>query len=420
MRFSLLLASRGRLDLLKNMLDSICKQTKRHDLVEVLIAIDSDDPTYNIKQLETDYCSINLKLFVRERSEWMHRDYINWLYPNCSGKYIIVLNDDTIFSKDSWDLKGWDSLEQYVSGKPDGVVYGFTETGTGSTLCTFPLFSRNAIDALGWVLPNERKNWGADHDVYAIYSHPLVNRMLYLPEISIHHISVHTGRRGRDEISYSIERSFMSQHNVYIPVSHYVEKLSKYIKSCSPETTTWSGLDFSCILISNGNPDKAVESLMSQSISNWELIIINASNYNNKDSRIKHAEMSGSTGWCINECFRTGLIGGHLVVCMKDGDGFYDNAFKTFMNFFIGNPHEHLVRCAADVINEGIHCGFRRAIPRCDVSLMQICHRRDITNLLCPSRTLWPETGRDLLGHMGQTTKINLLDIKVGRTADEF
>lgn len=418
MRFSLLLASRQRLELLIGMLESI-KSTSVSSEIEVLIAIDSDDLTYNVAELEQDYSSIKLKFFIRERSEWMHKDYINWLYPMSSGKYLIVLNDDTVFNKHGWDNGGWNVLENYLSDKPDGVVYGFTETGSGNTLCTFPLFSRAAVEAVGWILPNERKNWGADHDVYAVYTHPLVNRKIYLPEISVQHRSIHTGSRGRDEISYSIEKSFMTQHNIHIPVLHYAKKISNFIRSHSSKSSSWSNLNINCLLISNGHPDQAIDSVLSQTNKDWELLVINGPT-TKKDPRIIHHKMSFfPIGWTINEIFRQGLIHGHLVVCLKDGDRFYENAFQAFLNFFQERPEEYILRCAADVINGG-HCGVRRAKERCDASLMQFCLRRDITNVLNPSRTLWPEVGRNLLDHMSQTAKVNMLDIKIGSTDDEF
>ena len=403
MKFSILLASRQRLNLLTNMLNSIL-HTSRSREIEVLVAVDSDD-NYNIEELQNRYKAINLRFFVRERSEWMHRDYINWLYPFSSGKYVIVLNDDTIFMKNSWDINGWVALENYLSDKPDGVVYGFTETGSGKELCTFPLFSRMAIDALGWVLPDERKNWGADHDVKKIYSS--IGRSLYLPEIEISHISIHTGKRSRDNISYEIEKSFMTQHNVYIPIEHYVQKLSKYIKSFSVGNNTVSSIGISCILISDGSPAKAVESIINQTFKNWNLLVLNGFNYK-KDSRIKSEKISGHAGWCINECFRRGLIGGHLVVCLKDTDIFYENAFATFVNFFTGSE-DHVVKCVADKSN------LSRKRDG-DPSLMQICCRRDITNIMCPSKVLWPESGKEFYEHIKSTAKVNFLDIKIGYT----
>lgn len=237
MKFSLILASRDRVSLLNNLFDSLLKTTINQAELEVLVVFDEDDVNSikNIDAFNIKYKDINVKFFTRPRSEWMHRDYINWVYPNSKGKFIIILNDDTRFINKGWDIHAWKTLETYLSDKPDGIVYGFTENMTNNEkLCYFPLVSREAINALGMVMPPERKNWGADHDLYAIYCNPTINRKINLPEIQIEHISYHTGSRDRDPVSYRVEKIFQEEKKVTIPIKDYVSKLCSYIRSYNP------------------------------------------------------------------------------------------------------------------------------------------------------------------------------------------
>jgi len=232
MRFSIILASRQRLRLLTGLLDSLIQTSTHPQEIEILTVFDIDDKesVAAIETLTEKYKIINAKFFTRSRSEWMHRDYINWIYPVSTGKYLMILNDDAKFTNKGWDEKSWGKIETYLEDKPDGVVYGFTENMTKNPrLCYFPLISRKAADILGFLLPNERKSWCADHDVYTIYTHHLVNRKLNLPDIRIEHISYHTGSRARDAVSFRVEEIFTKQKTVSIPIASYADRLSSYM-----------------------------------------------------------------------------------------------------------------------------------------------------------------------------------------------
>ncbi len=238
-KFSLILASRERTELLKGLLSSVAKTTSDPGSIEVMVGIDTDDQqTQNIKsELESNFSSINLRFFSRERSKWMHRDYINWMFQESSGKYILVLNDDTALTKSGWDTDGYNKLEEYLSDKNDRVVYASTKDNTGDKrCCCFPLFSREACHAAGWVLPDERPNWGADWDVKQIYADPKINRMLELPEIEVQHITHHNGSRKRDHISVNVEKVFQQYRASGPNINAYVAKVEKYIAEHAVKT----------------------------------------------------------------------------------------------------------------------------------------------------------------------------------------
>lgn len=211
-KFSLILASRNRTYLLANLISSLKSSTKNINQIELIVICDDDDKdTMNFK---TD---INFKLLSRPRSKYMHRDYLNWAYPYAEGDYIIVLNDDTEFV-----TKDWDEIDL------TDVYYGFIETYTGEKLCCFPLLSRKAIDSNGFIMPNERKSWGADHDIFHIFNNVSVNKVKRLP-MSIIHISHHTNLREKDEINQRVQD--IHDWNLNVPVGYYADRCaSKLIK----------------------------------------------------------------------------------------------------------------------------------------------------------------------------------------------
>ncbi len=231
-KFSLILASRERTNLLQSLLASIETTTVEHEAVEVFVGIDNDDPaTQEIKhEMEVKYANIGLRFFSRERSKWLHKDYINLMFEKSNGKYVLVLNDDTLLARHGWDLESYNKLESYLSDKPDRVVYASTKDNTGDKrCCCFPLFSREACLAAGWVLPDERPNWGADWDVKQIYSHPKIDRMIELPELEVRHITHHNNTRKRDHISVNIEKIFQQAKGSGPNREFYVDRIQKRI-----------------------------------------------------------------------------------------------------------------------------------------------------------------------------------------------
>lgn len=235
--YSLLLASRDRLILLENLCRSLISTTQNHNNIEVLVGCDHDDSVYKNKQsyLEETFKRINLKLYFRNRSSYLNRDYLNWLFKFSCGKYIIALNDDCEFVNRNWDEISLPVLNSFQGRNKDGVVYGHTETFTGKpNLCYFPLLSRVACDAAGMVMPPERTSWSADYDLHFIYTHHLVNRHLPLPELKIRHISHHNGSRPRDEISRNVERIDALTRSEELCPLKYVYNIQNFIKK-NPE-----------------------------------------------------------------------------------------------------------------------------------------------------------------------------------------
>lgn len=231
-KFSILLASRERVGLLDNCIRSIEGTVSDPENVEVFIGIDQDDKqTINaIEKIKES--KIKVEFYTRERSPFLHKDYINKMFYMSSGKFIIVLNDDTLFINKNWDTLSETRIERYLQDKNDRVLYCKTQENTGDkNCCCFPLVTREACLALGFVMPDERANWGADNDMARIFSNNRINRILSIPEIKISHITHHNNTRERDKISLQVENSFRKFQDQAPDINYYVNKLESYIQN---------------------------------------------------------------------------------------------------------------------------------------------------------------------------------------------
>lgn len=233
MNFSICFASRGRVPLLRNLFDSIAGNSKFLDKVEVLVGIDNDDTaTCNaVDQLTTRFPFV--QFFRRDRSHMLNRDYINWVYDisGRKGDYVIACNDDAIFATKNWDEILLNKFNDFIKDKPDGVVYGYT-TDTilnrfNMGYCCFPTLSKRGVEALGWIMPPEYHSWVADISCWRVYH--AVGRICDVSEVSIEHISYHSGKRGRDETSYHVER--IANHNASFDFNSAVSRMQQYINN---------------------------------------------------------------------------------------------------------------------------------------------------------------------------------------------
>ena len=212
-KFSVLIATRMRIEYLKNLLESIYQTTRFKDEIEVLVAYDDNDvqtsqfiTTYNPPK-NYDANELNVSFLKRPRSININGDYYNWMANHFSkGEYIIVCNDDAVFVAGNWDETAWNKLEAFKKAFPDGIVLGITEDQDHvpyrddyNRFTCFPLFSRKDLEVLGFLFQPEYWRDGADWVIAAVYRR--IERILDLRrEIAIKHISVRSRRRERDEL----------------------------------------------------------------------------------------------------------------------------------------------------------------------------------------------------------------------------
>ena len=240
--FSLMIPTRNRVILLTNLIESIVNNTQELDKTEIIVMYDNDDNS--TKQVSENLLlrfkdKISINFYNRERSYNMNNDYYNNIALNIAkGKYLIAINDDTRFIKHSWDVEAIKKIDKYLEDKSDGIFYGITDDreierkrNEHYWFSCFPLVSKKAVNALGFFFDPYIWKDGADWDLLALYKN--INRVLDLrQEIIIEHISVRSGRRGRDILDEENQRI----HSHLIPrvsagynTHHYTEFLKDYI-----------------------------------------------------------------------------------------------------------------------------------------------------------------------------------------------
>lgn len=200
--------TRYRKHLLNSLIRSIDKTTKNKSEIDIHITYDDDDLETSdfSKILISRYPMLSLQFHCTRRSEWMNRNYVNWVANNfATGKYLLNLNDDVKFITKDWDELAWNKLEDYIKDKPDGVVYGITEDNELDKInhkpyenfSCFPIISMTGVKALGGFFDNEYMSWGSDIAIYSVYEK--IGRVLDLrKEVELFHISVHSKRRVAD------------------------------------------------------------------------------------------------------------------------------------------------------------------------------------------------------------------------------
>jgi len=200
MKFSLLVPTRDRREKLNRFIKSIYTTTTSKNKIEVLIACDDNDlgSQAHVKNIMLQYeRQLDIKLFTRPQTEFINRDYYNWLAEKATGELLWVLADDLELTQHDWDSETRSAVENFLQDKPDRVVCVSLKDNTPPPshrlpkFPCFPMFTREAITACGWMLNPMTPTWGADYIAYVIYNH--IGRLLELhTKVYLTHHSYHT------------------------------------------------------------------------------------------------------------------------------------------------------------------------------------------------------------------------------------
>lgn len=204
MNFSVVFPTRERPELLLNLLNSIKVNTFDPENIEVLIAIDEDDTSYNHIDWEPYHHFV--RVFRVKRSLNFSRDYYTFLAQQSTGRWIIACNDDCQFETRAWDEIAFQALKD-----APGVVHGWIQDGLDGyrapghgNYCCFPLQGRAGFEALGYIFPSRIPTWGADIWLKSLYDQ--VDSVVEVP-IVIKHYCHHNKTREQDAISKRIQNN---------------------------------------------------------------------------------------------------------------------------------------------------------------------------------------------------------------------
>lgn len=226
--FSIILNSRGRPQLLQNLLFSLQVNTYDLSRVEVLIGIDDDD-TSEDEVLDKFSWVTPIR---SPRNKNLHQK-LNQTARHANGVYIFVFNDDCRMITYGWDIIAKSLLDNYLRDKPDGIVLGQTQDNSVDkigTYSSFPIISKKAVDCLGIFMNEEFPAHGGDVVIDRIYRS--VNRVLPL-DIHICH-SFHDEPQKKLDITGNEMRqtTFQNRMDYYdFNIEEYTRKLNELISN---------------------------------------------------------------------------------------------------------------------------------------------------------------------------------------------
>ena len=240
--FSLLIPTRDRAVERDRLLKSIITTTTNLNDIEILFAVDRDDLRTQEILSETikTFSNLNIKYFIRNRSIFLNRDYYNWLSGFASGNFYWVIGDDLVFAFNGWDVYLKNRIEDYLKDKHDRIVCvgpkdDTPKPGSLPYFPCFPIVSKEAVKAIGFVLHPNIPTWGADYALYCLYKE--VPRILVINENTfLNHISYHTKKVESDALNRRVGEIFnslkmMPQYNVDRIIKEEVPQQINYLKN---------------------------------------------------------------------------------------------------------------------------------------------------------------------------------------------
>jgi len=171
-KISLITPTRNRPNDLKTFLESIKNTTKNPDDIEILFYVDDDDHVTipMIKKLEALYSAYSVYFHIGPRSDHFSRDYYNFLAKMAKGRWILAINDDSVFETVGWDKEICEKMGEAAKKFGDDILFGIIDDGMfvkGSeadmrTFSCWPLLSKEYSDLMGGILIEEIYTWGGD------------------------------------------------------------------------------------------------------------------------------------------------------------------------------------------------------------------------------------------------------------------
>jgi len=211
-KFSFLIPTRGRTDLLNRLFQSILDTTTCIEDVEIVLCLDDDD----IESQKVSHNKLAIKKVILPRGRAMGE--LNTACFNASsGRYVMLLNDDVILRTKNWDRIIINTIAKF---EDDIALIHTNDLLFKEKLCTFPILSRRACNEIG-VCPAEYQRYRIDdhiYDIYNILAYLGHKRIVYLPDVIFEHDNYVHGNQG------NTGQIFKSDDNkVYVPNKEIIE-----------------------------------------------------------------------------------------------------------------------------------------------------------------------------------------------------
>lgn len=176
-KFSIILVSRNREEMLGNLLRSIFGTS--HFDNEVIVGCDLDGDPYT--KLWCEYKDSPVRFLLSPRPDNLHT-YINDLAKLARGDYLFVLNDDCELSTYDWDFHANRVLGDFSYGK----THDDSIDRVNTNYAAFPIVSRKCYEKLGFLMDETYGNHGSDVVTWRIYQQ--AGLVVDLPMVGIRHV----------------------------------------------------------------------------------------------------------------------------------------------------------------------------------------------------------------------------------------
>lgn len=246
MRISLIMPFRERIELLNQMLKSLEKTTHCKDEIELIMAVDLDDEilnNYGKERIIKENKWLKIRFYETKRSEHFVNDYWNPIARMAEGRWVMAINDDSVFLTTAWDKKVNVAMSKMANKVGDDIVYGKVDDccnleGRNSRDCYFScwcLVGREVIDTLGFFYDPNIWVWGVDQVCGLIFwalRDLGEDRIVDIYEVIIDHDSFHGSKREKDKFFYEqekIDKAHWYQTTREQEID-YAKKLAKHIQ----------------------------------------------------------------------------------------------------------------------------------------------------------------------------------------------
>jgi len=234
---SIIIPTRNRHELVRRFLNSVNQTAKDFFSFEIILVIDNDDivSRKSLFEYQAQYTAIDIRIVSRGRNENISDMYYNWLWREglLNGDYFWVMGDDVIMITKDWDKLVIEGIEKYLIGKSDRICCAFAidtssnkpsiKEAKGKLWGWFPIITREACEAVNFILPKQYPAHGAD--IYLARLYNAIHRYCPLLNIKIHTKTHRTEGVPNDKIAENVGRIAKEYSK------HAVENFAEYFKT---------------------------------------------------------------------------------------------------------------------------------------------------------------------------------------------
>ncbi len=191
--FSILLPTRRRPSLVYKLFESIVKTTHDIQSVEIVLYMDADDTaSHNI-----DMPALKIVKIIKPPGNSMGMMFKE-CYKKSSGRYIILMNDDVVFSSVGWDKAVVNAFSKFS----DDIVFVYgNDLDQGERSPTIPILSRKACELMGGICPEGYLNLHIEShllDTFKQLKRFGHDRIVYLNDVIFEHLHYTVGKSKHD------------------------------------------------------------------------------------------------------------------------------------------------------------------------------------------------------------------------------